>query len=86
METTVLMHFLRLWDRFKVEWTPFISEYIIEPIQDDEYFKEALGKVNNVKNGQKQPKTAKMAITKEMAVLMHFIKRTLKTAKMDKKR
>ena len=45
--------FLRLWERLMWFWTSLMSEYLMEPIRDNEDFK---GAVRNVNNFQKGPK------------------------------
>ena len=51
-------------------WTYDMSGYPKETIRDTEDLKGALKKVNNVQNDQKQPEGG---LSKETAVLMHFI-------------
>ena len=64
--------FSRSCETFKVFWTTHFSGYLMEPIRDNDDFKEA---VRNVKNGQKQPKTAKSMIFKVDSSLGAFFSR-----------
>ena len=47
----------RVLERFKVLWTPYKSEYLMETIRDNnEDLIGALRKVDNVQIGQRRPK------------------------------
>ena len=62
----------------KVFWTSYMLGYLMEPIKDNEDFKEA---VRNVKKGPKGPKLQKGYFSKETAMLTHFFKANRRTLK-----
>ena len=59
-----------------------MSGYLIEPIRDNEDFKEDVRKVKSNRNGQKQTKTAKRMIVKGDSSLDALFSRLLETLKV----